>query len=123
MQAVRDMILRDRNHPCVFLWGVRGNEASPRPEDDRELYTRTYALARQLDPTRPPGGARLSGAWHGKFVPEEVLTVNDYSDWEGPSHWPQPVTGKPWLITEYGDPKQYPVWAGERHAWNLHFIG
>jgi beta-galactosidase len=116
VQAVREMILRDRNHPSIILWGVRGNEASPRAEDDRELYTRTYALARELDPTRPPGGARLSDAWHGKFVPEEVMTVNDYTDWNSPLQgWPQPVTTKPWLITEYGNPKQYPVWAGE-HA-------
>ena len=113
VQAVREMIFCDRNHPSVILWGVRGNEASPREEDDRELYTRTYALVRQLDPTRPPGGARLSDGWHGKFVPEEVMTVNDYSDgWELIS-WPQPVTAKPWLITEYGDPRQFPVWAGE----------
>jgi len=113
VQAAREMILRDRNHPSVILWGVRGNEASPREEDDRELYSRTYALVREFDSTRPPGGARLSDAWHGKFVPEEVMTVNDYTDWDSPSHWPQPVTTKPWLITEYGNPTQYPVWAGE----------
>ena len=74
VQAARDMILRDRNHPSIIVWGVRGNEASPREEDDRDLYTRTYALVRDLDPSRPPGGARLSESWHGKFVPEEVLT-------------------------------------------------
>jgi beta-galactosidase len=113
VQAVREMILRDRNHPCIILWGVRGNEASRHEEDDRDLYARTYALVRDLDPSRPPGGARLSDTWHGKFVPEEVLTVNDYADWGGRSPWPQPVTGKPWLITEFGNPKQYPVWAGE----------
>ena len=113
VQATRDMILRDRNHPSIIVWGVRGNEASPGEADDRDLYTRTYALVRELDPSRRPGGARLSDRWHGKFVPEEVLTINDYSDWDGASHWPQPVTGKPWLITEYGNPKQYPVWVGE----------
>jgi len=113
VQAVREMILRDRNHPCIILWGVRGNEASRHEEDDRDLYARTYALVRELDPSRPPGGARLSDGWHGKFVPEEVLTVNDYSDWGGRSPWPQPATGKPWLITEFGNPKQYPVWEGE----------
>jgi beta-galactosidase len=110
VQAVREMILRDRNHPSIIVWGVRGNEASPREEDDRGLYQRTYNLARELDPSRPPGGARLSDAWHGKFVPEEVETVNDYTD---PSHWPQPVTTKPWLITEYGDPEQFPIWVGQ----------
>ena len=114
VQAVREMILRDRNHPSIILWGVRGNEASPREQDDRALYTRTYGLARELDPTRPPGGARLSDAWHGKFVPEEVMTVNDYSDGWELSPWPQPVTAQPWLITEYGDARQFPVWAGER---------
>ena len=113
VQAVREMILRDRNHPSIIVWGVRGNEASPREVDDRGLYQRTYNLARELDPSRPPGGARLSDAWHGKFVPEEVETVNDYTD---PSHWPQPVTTKPWLITEYGDPEQFPIWVGQ---WDL----
>ncbi len=113
VQAVREMIFRDRNHPCVIIWGVRGNEASAREQDDRELYTRTYALARDLDPSRPPGGARLSDGWHGKFVPEEVMTVNDYSGGWELKHWPQLVTIKPWLITEYGDARQFPVWAGE----------
>ena len=113
VQAVHDMIVRDRNHPSIIVWGVRGNEASPHEEDDRALYSRTYGLARELDPTRPPGGARLSDAWHGKFVPEEVLTVNDYSNWDNPDAWPQKVTGRPWLITEYGHPEQFPVWIGE----------
>jgi beta-galactosidase len=111
VQSVREMILRDRNHPSIILWGVRGNEASEREEDDRALYERTYGLVRELDPTRPPGGARLSDGWHGKFVPEEVLTVNDYTDLP---QWPQPVTVKPWLITEYGDAEQFPVWSGQR---------
>ncbi len=113
VQAVREMILRDRNHPCVIVWGVRGNEASAREEDDRDLYTRTYAVARELDPSRPPGGARLSEGWHGKFVSEEVMTVNDYSGGWELTQWPQLVTAKPWLITEYGDARQFPVWAGE----------
>jgi beta-galactosidase len=113
VQAVRDMVLRDRNHPSIILWGVRGNEASPREEDDREFYSRTYSAAKELDPTRAPCGARLSDAWHGKFVPEEVVTVNDYSDWGDSAGWPQPSTAKPWLLTEFGHPRQFPVWESE----------
>ena len=113
IEAVREMLLRDRNHPSIILWGVRGNEASPREEDDRDLYVRTYGLARELDPSRSPAGARLSSAWHGKFVPEEVMTVNDYSNWDDPKRWPQPVTVRPWLLTEYGHMEQFPVWRGE----------
>jgi len=114
VQAVHDMIVRDRNHPSIIVWGVRGNEASPHEEDDRTLYSRTYGLARELDRTRPPGGARLSDAWHGKFVPEEILAVNDYSNWDKPESWPQQATSRPWLITEYGHPEQFPAWVGER---------
>jgi beta-galactosidase len=125
VQAVREMILRDRNHPSIIVWGVRGNEASAREEDDRGLYTRTYGLVHDLDPSRPPGGARLSEGWHGKFVPDEVLTINDYSDWDGSPPWPQPATGKPWLITEYGNAHQYPVWEGERELreFTFHWMG
>jgi beta-galactosidase len=113
VQAARDMILRDRNHPSIILWGVRANEASPREEDDRDLYARTYKLVEELDPTRPPCGARLSRAWHGKFVPQEVLTINDYSGGDDLAGWPQPVTGLPWFISEFGHPRQFPVWESE----------
>lgn len=72
--AVRDveaMIRRDRNHPAIILWGVRINE-SP---DHHELYTRTNALARQLDPTRPTGGIRCH--WDSELL-EDVYTMNDF---------------------------------------------
>jgi beta-galactosidase len=108
VNAAREMILRDRNHPSVFLWGVRVNEGSFHEDDDRDLYDRTYGLVKQLDPSRAPGGARLSEGWHGKMVPEETLTVNDYSE-----HFPQPATDMPWLISEFGDARQIPVWEDE----------
>jgi beta-galactosidase len=113
VNAAREMILRDRNHPSIFVWGVRANEASFYEEDDRDLYDRTYGLVKQLDPSRSPGGARLSEAWHGKLVPEEVLTVNDYGDFDDPTNFPQPATDKPWVITEFGHPRQVPVWEDE----------
>jgi beta-galactosidase len=113
VNAVREMILRDRNHPSVFVWGVHANEASLNEGDDRDFYNRTYGLAKQLDPSRRPGGARLGDAWHGKIVPEEVLGVNDYSDFDDPAKFPQPATVQPWLITEFGHPRQVPVWADE----------
>ena len=46
-RQLHDMIQRDRNHPCVILWGM-GNEAR-----HRGAYTRLRALAHALDPTRP----------------------------------------------------------------------
>lgn len=108
VNAVREMILRDRNHPSIFVWGVRVNEGSFYESDDRDLYDRTYGLVKQLDPSRAPGGARLSEGWHGKMVPEEALTVNDYSE-----QFPQPATDTPWLVSEFGDARQIPVWEDE----------
>lgn len=73
-QAVRDveqMILTDRNHPSIFIWGVRVNE-SP---DHHDLYTRTNDLARRLDPTRPTGGVRFIP---GSELLEDVYTMNDF---------------------------------------------
>ena len=70
-EDVRQMIMRDRSRPSIFLWGVRVNESL----DHHDLYARTNALARQLDPTRPTGGARYLA--HSEFL-EDVYTMNDF---------------------------------------------
>lgn len=68
---VRRMIRRDWNHPAVILWGVRINESG----DDHAFYTRTNALAHQLDPTRPTGGIRN---FFSSELLEDVFTMNDF---------------------------------------------
>jgi beta-galactosidase len=65
------MIRRDWNHPCIILWGVRINES----RDNHDFYTRTNALARQLDTTRPTGGIRYFQ--ESEFL-EDVFTMNDF---------------------------------------------
>ncbi|MFL6602795.1 MAG: glycoside hydrolase family 2 protein [Steroidobacteraceae bacterium] len=68
---VRRMIRRDWNHPAIILWGVRINESS----DDHAFYTRTNAVAHQLDPTRQTGGIR---AFQDSELLEDVFTMNDF---------------------------------------------
>jgi beta-galactosidase len=65
------MIRRDWNHPAVILWGVRINES----KDDHDFFTRTNALAHQLDTTRQTGGIRN---FPGSELLEDVFTVNDF---------------------------------------------
>ena len=65
------MIRRDWNHPSIVLWGVRVNES----QDDHDFYTRTNALAHQLDPTRPTGGIRYK--YDSEWL-EDVFTMNDF---------------------------------------------
>lgn len=71
LQDIKEMIIHDRNHPSIFLWGVRINES----QDHHSLYTRTNQLARELDPTRPTGGVRY--LCNSEFL-EDVYTMNDF---------------------------------------------
>jgi len=47
LDRTRRMVERDKNHPSVILWSL-GNEAG-----DGSNFEATYALAKDLDPTRP----------------------------------------------------------------------
>ena len=72
LENVEAMIERDFNHPSIILWGVRINESG----DDDELYARTNALARRLDPTRQTAGVRNFAK---SSLLEDVYTFNDFS--------------------------------------------
>ncbi len=96
---VRQMVVRDRNHPCICAWGVRINE-SP---DDHELYERTNAEAHAWDDTRPTCGIRNLAK---SELLEDIYTYNDFSH-DGTNRAlqaPHAVTGRrntPYLVTEH----------------------
>ena len=103
LNDVRSMIVTDFNHPAIFIWGVRINESL----DDDDLYTRTNALAHELDPSRSTGGVRCYNNMH---LLEDVYTMNDFIHAE--NHGlenilsnQQEVTGLPYKVpfmaTEY----------------------
>lgn len=98
LDNIRKMVIRDRSHPSVVLWGVRVNEGA----DCDEFYTDTNALARSLDPTRQTGGVRNIPRSH---LLEDVFTYNDFSHTGGAIKLMPPaiVTGfkAPYLVTEY----------------------
>ena len=99
VRDVREMVVRDRNHASIVIWGVRVNE-SP---NDPELYAKTRALAYELDGTRQTSGTMTSGSrktwqteWH-----QDVFAFDDYhSAPDGSVGIEPPVEGFPYLISE-----------------------
>ncbi len=98
VRNVSDMVLHDRNHPSIIMWGVRVNEG---PDCD-ELYVKTNAVAHSLDDTRPTGGVRNFPQSH---LFEDVYTYNDFIHSGGKIalNSPMIVAGPkaPYLVTEH----------------------
>jgi beta-galactosidase len=99
---VETMIVRDRNHPSVIVWGVRLNET----HDDPALYARTNEIAKALDSSRPTVGALNNRHLHSADYQQDVFSFNDYShvrQWrvKMPSLAP-PINGpgKPYMVSE-----------------------
>ena len=72
VENVREMILENRNHPSIVLWGVCINESV----DCDELYEKTNALAHSLDPSRQTSGVRYLQKSH---LLEDVYAYNDFT--------------------------------------------
>lgn len=89
---ITDMIVRDRNHPSIIMWGVRINESL----DDDEFYTATNKLSHTLDSTRCTTGVRYLR--ESSFL-EDVYGFNDYhlahkGELRRPNY-------KPYFVSEY----------------------
>ena len=99
LKNVEDMVLQYRNHPSIFLWGVRINES----RDNDALYAEANAIAHRLDPTRATGGVRCYKK--GSFL-EDVYTYNDFSHEGGnrgcePKKAVTPDVSRAYLISEF----------------------
>jgi beta-galactosidase len=91
-ENLKEMILRDRNHPCIFMWGVRINESL----DDHDFYKEMNEIAHKLDRSRPTGGVRYL---RDSEKLEDVFTYNDFIyNLEGKIQLPN---HKKYMVTEY----------------------
>jgi len=97
---LHDMIVRDRNHPSVVIWGAMPNEAGAHDAE----YATYNDLAHQLDPSRPTGGDNTDS---GSGYVFDVYSAHDYSSATDSSgvRWPQleppaDPAGRPYLVCE-----------------------
>jgi beta-glucuronidase len=91
-QQLGELIGRDKNHPSTIMWSVANEPvvgllpgmASPAPkavEAGMSFFRQMYALAHQLDGTRPVTLVGMQGSprdWHGIF---DMVCVNAYYGW------------------------------------------
>jgi beta-galactosidase len=99
LRDVGEMVLRDRNHPAIVIWGVRVNESA----NDPALYAKTRALAYELDGTRQTSGTMTPSSrktWTTEWK-QDVFAFDDYhSASDGSVGVEDPVPGFPYLISE-----------------------
>ena len=77
LEQLREMIQRDRNHPCVFSWGLC-NEINGQNPAAYEFAKQMYEEAKKLDPNRLRSYASNSlGTTPGK----DVAGLMDFIEW------------------------------------------
>jgi beta-glucuronidase len=117
VQAIRELVARDKNHPSVVLWSI-ANEPESDTEGAERYFEPLFPLTRELDPTRPVGFANLLTAPYGKCRVSQfgdVVMLNRYYGWyvdtgdleAAETAWENELRGwakegKPIIITEYG---------------------
>ena len=99
VENTKAMVMQYRNHPSIFLWGVRINESL----DDDEFYKKTNRAAHELDDTRKTSGVRYI---QKSSLLEDVYAYNDFShDGTNPGAMLRdkvtPDSRKGYLISEY----------------------
>jgi beta-glucuronidase len=82
-EAIRELIARDKNHPCVVIWSIVNEPESWTPES-RAYFEPLVAETRRLDPTRPVAFANFMAATPDRDVMSDLfdlLMLNRYHGW------------------------------------------
>jgi beta-glucuronidase len=118
LQALRELIARDKNHPSVVMWSIT-NEADSVPQESYDFFAPAFALTHELDSTRPNTYINVMFAPVDKCKIAslaDVICLNRYWGWyvdhydleSAEKHFDAELTAwekeyqVPIVITEYG---------------------
>lgn len=118
LQAVRELIKRDKNHPSVVLWSITNESETGIPEAV-DFFKPAFDLVRELDPTRPHTYINVMTEPFNKCLVAplaDVICLNRYWGWyedhsdlaSAQLHFERELNGwtekyqVPFIITEYG---------------------
>jgi beta-glucuronidase len=118
--VIRELVARDKNHPCVVMWSI-ANEPASEEVGAYEYFEPLVRLTRDCDPQQRP----VTIVTHLWSTPEtckvaelvDVLALNRYYGWYNDGgdlpvaklklrkelkQWTERCPGKPIMMTEYG---------------------
>jgi beta-glucuronidase len=117
-QVIRELVARDKNHPCVVVWSIANEPESTTPEA-RAYFEPLVTETRRLDPSRPVGFANVPGShpdidlitdlfdvvmlnrYYGWYVDAGDLPAAEHALEAELNSWAA-RHGKPIIMTEYG---------------------
>ncbi|GAB2824209.1 glycoside hydrolase family 2 TIM barrel-domain containing protein [Ferruginibacter profundus] len=101
-EDLENMVLRDRNHPSVFMWSI-GNEIREQFDSSGKVMAKELAdIVKRIDPTRPVTSAMTETFLEKNFIAQsnalDVLGFN-YKDYDYDS-LPQRFPGQKFIASE-----------------------
>lgn len=103
----RKMIVRDRNHSSIIVWGVRVNESA----NNVPLYTKTKQVAKSLDDSRQTTGTMTHFSTENWI--QDVFAYDDYhARPDGTVGMRDPIPGVPFFFAEGVGQFQYELGKG-----------
>ena len=111
-QHIRELIDRDKNHPCVVMWSI-ANEPASAEEGVREYFAPLVDLTREADPSRPVTYVNVMMAPpEAELIADlfDVICLNRYYGWY--VHTGDLTSAEPALLAElqlWGEKYQRPL--------------